>query len=95
MEKKDLWKKLSGSINYYIKKIWRTELLRDSNQLCDGYISYLVGNKKPYLYLDKRTNQLIELTDNDIYIIRQEFIKRIENKRVKYSSELSILEEAL
>lgn len=88
MKEKDLWKKLSGSINYYIKRIWNTELLRDSNELLDEYLVYIVGTKKPYLYLDKQSKKFIELTDEDIDKIKQAFIERIEKKRIKYSSEL-------
>lgn len=88
MKEKDLWKKLSVSINYYIQRIWNTELLRDSNELLDEYLVYIVGTKKPYLYLDKQSKKFIELTDEDIDKIKQAFIERIEKKRIKYSSEL-------
>ena len=37
MDNKDLWKKLSGSINFNIKGLWKENLLRSSEELADKY----------------------------------------------------------
>ena len=37
---KDLWKKISGSVNFAIRNLWKESLLRSSEELADEHIEY-------------------------------------------------------
>ena len=40
MEQKQVWAKLSGSINFYIKGVWRDNLLKSNEDLLQEFIHY-------------------------------------------------------
>ena len=40
MEQKQLWAKLSGSINFFIKGVWKEALLKSNEDLLQEFIHY-------------------------------------------------------
>ena len=92
MYNKDLWKKLSGSINFNIRGLWKENLLRSSEELADKYIEYTLKDEDSYSYLDKQTYESIFISEEDIKQIRGIFIERVNRKKEKYSEELKELE---
>ena len=91
MVHKELWVKLSGSINYYIKDLWKENLFKSNEELLDTFIDYaLVIGEDPagYQYLNKRTHEYILLDDETVERVKAAFLERIEKKKVKYSDEL-------
>lgn len=94
MEQKDLWVKLSGSINYYIKDIWKENLLRSSEDLLEDFLEYAFGETDDsayYTYLNKKTNEVIILDEATVERVEKAFIERIEKKKVKYADEVQEL----
>ena len=80
------WKKLSGSINYYIRNVWKEELLRSNEDLLEDYLKDMEGEEVgEYEYLDKQSYEWVKLTDEEINKIKSAFLERIENKKVKYA----------
>ena len=63
MYNKDLWKKLSGSINFNIRGLWKENLLRSSEELADKYIEYNLKDEDSYSYLDKQTYEYIPISE--------------------------------
>ena len=92
MDNKDLWKKLSGSINFNIRGLWKENLLRSSEELADEYIEYTLKDEDSYSYLDKQTYEYIPISEEEIKEIRRIFIERVNRKKEKYSEELKELE---
>ena len=91
MDHKELWVKLSGSINYYIKDLWKENLLKSNEELLDNFIEYaLVIGEDPeeYQYLNKKTHEYIQLNNETVERVKIAFLERIEKKKVKYSDEL-------
>lgn len=88
MESKLLWQKLSGSINYYIKDIWKERLLESDEDLLKEYLEYAIGDEKPYTYFDKKEYKEIELEDEVVERTKKAFLERIAKKKVKYSDEI-------
>ena len=83
------WKKLSGSINYYIRNVWKEELLRSNEDLLEDYLKDMEGEEVgEYEYLDKQSYEWVKLTDEEINKIKSAFLERIENKKVKYADEI-------
>lgn len=93
MEQKELWVKLSGSINYYIKDIWRENLLRSNEDLLQDFISYSLQGEEPqsYQYLNKKTYEYITLDNETVERVKIAFLERIEKKKVKYADEVQEL----
>ena len=93
MEQKDLWVKLSGSINYYIKDIWKENLLKSNEDLLQDFISYSLQGEEPqsYQYLNKKTHEYITLDNETVERVKIAFLERIEKKKVKYADELQEL----
>jgi len=94
MDHKDLWVKLSGSINYYIKDLWKENLLKSNEELLDNFIEYaLVIGEDPeeYQYLNKKTYEYIALDDEIVERVKAAFLERIEKKKEKYADELQEL----
>lgn len=83
MHNKDLWKKISGSINFTIRNLWKENLLRSSEELADEYIEYTLVNEDSYSYLDKQTYESIAISEEDVKDIRRIFIERVNRKKRK------------
>lgn len=91
MDHKELWVKLSGSINYYIKDLWKENLLKSNEDLLDNFIEYaLVSGEDPeeYQYLNKKTHEYISLDNQTVERVKAAFLERIEKKKVKYDDEI-------
>lgn len=93
MEQKELWVNLSGSINYYIKDIWKENLLRSNEDLLQDFISYSLQGEEPqsYQYLNKKTHEYITLDNETVERVKIAFLERIEKKKVKYADEVQEL----
>lgn len=93
MEHKELWVKLSGSINYYIKDIWKENLLKSNGDLLQDFISYSLQGEEPrsYQYLNKKTHEYITLDNEMVERVKVAFLERIEKKKVKYADEVQEL----
>lgn len=78
-----IWSKLSSSINYYInKRIWGEELLKENILLLNQYIEdAFILEDGIYKYLDKKTYEYIDLSEDDMKKIEEAFIERLEKKR--------------
>ena len=75
------WKKLSGSINYYIRNVWKEELLKSNEDLLEDYLKDMEGEEAgEYEYLDKQGYEWIKLTDEEVNKIKSAFLERIEKK---------------
>lgn len=71
MDNKALWVKLSGSINFNIRGLWKENLLRSSEELAED----------SYSYLDKQTYEFIPISEEDVKDIRRIFIERVNRKK--------------
>lgn len=93
MEPKQLWVKLSGSINFFIKGVWREDLLKSNEDLLNEFIHYslIEGESKNYQYLDKKTFEYISLNNETVVMIKTAFLGRIEKKKLKYADEIQEL----
>ena len=93
MEPKQLWAKLSGSINFYIKGVWRDDLLKSNEDLLQEFIHYslIEGESKDYQYLDKKTFEYISLDNETFERIKTAFLERIEKKKLKYADQIQEL----
>ena len=93
MEQKQVWAKLSGSINFYIKGVWRENLLKSNEDLLQEFIHYSLidGESKDYQYLDKKTFEYISLDTETLERIKTAFLERIEKKKLKYADEIQKL----
>lgn len=85
-----IWRKLSASISYFInKELWGEVLLKSNSDLLDDYISLALDfDDGLYYYLDKKTYELLPLSDLDIENIKITFLERIEKKKTKYAAEI-------
>ena len=90
MEQKQVWAKLSGSINFYIKGVWRENLLKSNEDLLQEFIHYslMEEESKGYSYLDKKTYEYISLDNETLERIKTAFLERIEKKKLKYSDQI-------
>lgn len=96
MENKYLWRKLSSSINYHIKDIWKEELLKDSDELANEYIEFTLNEGNgTFSYLDKQTYEYISINAEEIKEIKKVFIERINRKKEKYHEELQELKDKI
>jgi hypothetical protein len=93
MEQKELWVKLSGSINYYIRDIWKENLLKSNEDLLQDFISYSLEGEEPqsYQYLNKKTHEYIKIDNETVERVKIAFLERIEKKKVKYADEVQEL----
>lgn len=93
MDDKQLWVKLSGSINFFIKGVWRKDLLKSNEDLLNEFIHYslIEGESKDYQYLDKKTFEYISLDNETLERIKTAFLERIEKKKLKYANEMQEL----
>lgn len=91
MDNKASWVKLSGSINFNIRGLWKENLLRSSEELADEYIQCTLVAEDSYSYLDKQTYEFIPISEEDVKDIRRIFIERVNRKKEKYSEELKEL----
>ena len=90
MERKQLWAKLSGSINFFIKSVWRQDLLKSNEDLLQEFIHYslIEGELKDYQYIDKKTFEYILLDNETLVRIKTAFLERIEKKKLKYEDQI-------
>jgi hypothetical protein len=93
MEPKQLWAKLSGSITFFIKGVWREDLLKSNEDLLQEFIHYslIEGESKDYQYLDKKTFEYILLDNETLVRIKTAFLERIEKKKLKYADQIQEL----
>lgn len=93
MEKKQLWAKLSGSITFFIKGVWREDLLKSNKELLQEFIHYslIEGESKDYQYLDKKIFEYISLDNETLVRIKTAFLERIEKKKLKYADQIQEL----
>ncbi|MVX66960.1 hypothetical protein GKZ28_25210 [Clostridium chromiireducens] len=93
MEQKQLWGKVSGSINFFIKGVWREQLLKSNEDLLNDFIHYslIEGKSKDYQYLDKKTFEYISIDNETLERIKTAFLERIEKKKLKYADEIQEL----
>jgi hypothetical protein len=93
MEAKQLWAKLSGSINFYIKGVWRDKLFKSNEDLLQEFIHYslIEGESKDYQYLDKKTFEYISLDNETLERVKTAFLERIEKKKLKYADQIQEL----
>lgn len=93
MESKQLWVKISGSINFFIKGVWRENLLKSNEDLLNEFIHYslIERESKEYQYLDKKTFEYISLDNETLERIKTAFLERIEKKKLKYAYEIQEL----
>jgi hypothetical protein len=93
MEQKQVWAKLSGSINFFIKGVWRDNLLKSNEDLLQEFIHYslMEEESKGYSYLDKKTYEYISLDNETLERIKTAFLERIEKKKLKYADQIQKL----
>lgn len=92
MDRDNLWKRLSGSINYYIRNVWRDDFLVNDEDLLEDYMQPLLGEVEgEYEYLDKQTFEYIKLSEEEVDRIKAAFLERINRKKVKYKDEIEEL----
>ena len=92
MEPKQLWAKLSGSINFFIKGIWKEELFKSNEALLLEFLHYsLTEETKEQQYLDKKTFEYISLDNETLEKIKIAFLERIEKKKLKYAEQIQEL----
>ncbi|HAT4356311.1 hypothetical protein JJB63_15400 [Clostridium perfringens] len=78
-----IWSELSSNINYYINnKICGEEILKENIVLLNQYINdTFILKDCVYKYLDKKTYEYIDLTEEYMEKIEYAFIERLEKKR--------------
>lgn len=81
MDNKALQIKLSGSINFNIRSLWKENLLRSSEELADEYIQCILVDEDSYSYLNKQTYEFIPISEEDVKDIRRIFIERVNRKK--------------
>jgi hypothetical protein len=94
MEQKQLWAKLSGSINFFIKGVWKEALLKSNEDLLQEFIHYSLTEEEElqeYQYLDKKTFEYISLDDEVVEKIKTAFLERLEKKKLQYADEIQEL----
>ena len=84
------WRKLSSSISYFINRdVWGEALLESNEDLLQAYLDIALDEVAGvYRYLDKRSFEYIELSDEDLEKIKKTFLERIEKKKLKYADEI-------
>lgn len=84
------WRKLSSSISYFINRdVWGEALLESNEDLLQAYFDIALDEVDGvYRYLDKRSFEYIELSDEDLEKIKKTFLERIEKKKLKYVDEI-------
>lgn len=78
-----IWSKLSSSINYYInKRIWGEEILKENILLLNQYIEEaFILEDGIYKYLDKKTYEYIDLSEENMKKNRGSFYWEIREKK--------------
>ena len=84
------WHKLISSINYFINRdVWGESLLDSNEDLLQDYLDIALDEEDGvYSYLDKKSFEYIELSDDDLEKVKKTFLERIEKKKLKYVDEL-------
>lgn len=84
------WRKISSSISYFINRdFWGESLLESNDDLLQVYFDIALEEVDGvYRYLDKRSFEYIELSDEDLEKIKKTFLERIEKKKLKYADEI-------
>lgn len=88
------WRKVSASISYCINKdILGEKLLKYNLVLLDYYIDMALElQENVYYYLDKKTYELVPLSDSDMDMIKITFLERIKKRKLSMLMRLKILE---
>ena len=81
MDEKKLWMKISGSINHYLR--YYDKRMSDE-ELLEDYVEYVLGGEnESYEYLDKKTFEYIEVSDEIVERAINAFKERLKKKREK------------
>ena len=81
MDEKKLWMKISGSINHYLR--YYDKRMSDE-ELLEDYVEYVLGGENgSYEYLDKKTFEYIEVSDEIVKRAINAFKQRFKKKREK------------
>ena len=81
MDEKKLWMKISGSINHYLR--YYDKRMSDE-ELLEDYVEYVLGGENgSYEYLDKKTFEYIEVSDEIVERAINAFKERLKKKREK------------
>ena len=81
MDEKKLWMKISGSINHYLR--YYDKRMSDE-ELLEDYVEYVLGAENgSYEYLDKKTFEYIEVSDEIVERAINAFKERLKKKREK------------
>ena len=81
MDEKKLWMKISGSINHYLR--YYDKRMSDEELLEDYVECVLGGENGSYEYLDKKTFEYIEVSDEIVERAINAFKERLKKKREK------------
>ena len=57
------WKKLSGSINYYIRNVWKEQLLKSNEDLLEDYLKDMEGEDDKELEERRKNFKVINLDE--------------------------------
>lgn len=89
------WHKLSSSIIYFINRdVCGESLLESNDALLQEYLYIALDEEDGvYRYLDKKSFEYIELSDDDLEKIKKTFLERIEKKKVKYAAQIDAMVE--
>ena len=81
MDEIKLWMKISGSINHYLR--YYDKRMSDE-ELLEDYVEYVLGGENgSYEYLDKKTFEYIEVSDEIVERAINAFKERLKKKREK------------
>ena len=79
IDEKKLWMKISGSINHYLR--YYDKRMSDE-ELVEDYVEYVLGGENgSYEYLDKKTFEYIEVSDEIVEKSMNAFKERLKKKR--------------
>ena len=83
---KNLWVKISGSINFHIRGLYEEDFSNTNEELLEEYLKDLEDTDTGgYSYLDKRSFEFVPLNAEDVEKIKGAFLERIEKKRQKFN----------
>ncbi len=83
---KDLWLKISGSINFHVRGLCEEDFVNTNEELLEEYLKDLEDiDTGGYSYLDKKSFKFVPLSEEDMEKITGAFIERVEKKRQKFN----------
>lgn len=83
---KDLWLKISGSINFHIRGLYEENFVNINEELLEEYLKDLEDIETDgYSHLDKKSFKFVPLSEEDMEKIKSAFLERVEKKRQKFN----------